>query len=380
MWKWIQFFDAYRFRDDEAGPGVGFLKLISEFIRDNSKKATAILASTPGAWYMVARSWIILLRTANPAVAYGFDALTIILDSEVVVASLKNTEEFIDGAGGSLAGLASLIVGYIDRISRDLFGLEGEIFDFIEFIDKSLGFRRPQGAQDQMIGPLTAALLSKGAVRSLTRMTHGVMRANQDYTHIPHLIPNALHLIITLFLTPTGFLMIPDALCDGLLYVVVLCGTVGRLNTDLTMLVKNVLASSLTSYATLSVIEDALVAVKEFADRPAFHSSTLFPHWKAFAALADERRLLVQTFNDNKQRRRKICDNVQVTHKTCSASTHSCKLSSVRQNWRPQPLQALFRLPKLLLLFAQMSGDRLARGRSWKVLRALPRLSPQYVL
>jgi hypothetical protein len=78
--------------------------------------------------------------------------------------------------------------------------------------------------------------------------------------------------------SPTGFPMIPDALCDGLLYVVVLCGTVGRLNTDLTMLVKNVLSSSLTSYGTVSIIGDSLVSVKKFADHPAFHSSTLFPH------------------------------------------------------------------------------------------------------
>jgi hypothetical protein len=128
--------------------------------------------------------------------------------------------------------------------------------------------------------------------------------------------------------------MIPDALCDGLLYVVVLCGTVGRLNTDLTMLVKNVLSSSLTSYATVSIIGDSLVSVKKL-DRPAFHSSTLFPHWKAFAALADGRRALFQTFNDTEQRRRKICDNVQVTHITYSASTHSCKPCSVQQNRRP---------------------------------------------
>ncbi|KAJ7872208.1 hypothetical protein B0H13DRAFT_1895460 [Mycena leptocephala] len=125
-------------------------------------------------------------------------------------------------------------------------------------------------------------------------------------------------------LDPHGFPMIPDALCDGLLYVVVLCGTVGRLNTDLTMLVKNVL-SSLTSYATVSIIGDSLVSVKKFADHPAFHSSTLFPHWKAFAALADGRRALFQTFNDTEQRRRKICDNVQ-------------------------PLQALFRVPNTTVL------------------------------
>jgi hypothetical protein len=130
--------------------------------------------------------------------------------------------------------------------------------------------------------------------------------------------------------------MIPDGLCDGLRYVVVLCGTAGRLNTDLTMSVKNVLSSSLTSYATVSTIGDSLVSVKEFADRPAFHSSTLFPHWKAFSALADGRRALFQTFNDTEQRRRKICDNVQVTHITYSASTHSCtKPCSVQQNRRP---------------------------------------------
>ncbi|KAJ7464072.1 hypothetical protein FB451DRAFT_454095 [Mycena latifolia] len=310
LWKWEQFFDAYRFTDDEAGPGIAFVKFISLFLPD--KIASAILTSTPGVRRMVARSWIILLRTANPAVAYGFDGLTIILHSKVIVTSLADTEEFMDGAGGSIDDLASLIVGYVDRIAQDNFGLEGEIFNFIENVETSLGFTRPNDPKGPKIGTLTRALCSAGIVRSLTRMVHSLMRTNASAytTHIPHLIPKAVHLLITLFLTASGSRMIPDALHDGLLYVVVSCSTVDQFNDDLTMLVK-VLSSSLLSYPTLLVLEDSLATVKEIAQSPKFLSSTVFKHWKTFTELSEERLALFRKFKEAAQTRRKACDNVQ---------------------------------------------------------------------
>ncbi|KAF8208391.1 hypothetical protein K438DRAFT_1813918 [Mycena galopus ATCC 62051] len=309
LWKWEQFFDAYRFTDDETGPGIAFVKFVSLFLPD--KVASAVLTSTPGLRRMVARSWVVLLRTANSAVAYGFDGLTIILHSEIVVTSLADTEEFIDGAGGSLDDLASLIVGYVDRIAQDNFGLEGEIFYFIENVETFLGFTRPKGLKDPTVGPLTRALCSAGIVRSLTRMVHSLMWTNADaYTiHIPHLIPKAIHLIITLFLTASGSRMIPDALRDGLLYVVASCSTVDQFNDDLAMLVK-VLTCSLVSYPTLLVLEDSLATV-EISQSPKFLSSTVFKHWKTFTELSDERLAFFRKYNEAAQKRRKVCDNVQ---------------------------------------------------------------------
>ncbi|KAF7354455.1 hypothetical protein MVEN_01134600 [Mycena venus] len=310
LWKWLEFFDSYRLADDEAGPGVGFVKFISLFFAE--KSSGTILTSTPGFRRMVARSWIILLQTANPAVACGFDGLTIILESQVVVTSLADVEEIIDGAGGSIDDLASLIVGYVDRIAQDNFGLEGEIFNFIENIETSLGFKRPKGPKDPKIGPLCIALCSTGIVKSLTRMVHSLMRTNGSAytTHIPHLIPKAVHLLITLFLTASGSRMIPDALRHGLLYVVVSCSAVNQFNDDLTMLVK-VLSCSLVSYATLLVLEDSLATVKEFATSSRFLSSTVFKHWKTFTELSAERLALLRKFNETAQKRRKACDNVQ---------------------------------------------------------------------
>ncbi|KAJ6549533.1 hypothetical protein DFH09DRAFT_1169002 [Mycena vulgaris] len=310
LWKWLEFFDSYHFADDEAGPGVGFVKLISLFLPN--KNSGVILTSTPGFRRMVARSWIIPLRTANPAVAFGFDGLSIILHSKGLVTSLADTEEFMDGAGGGIDDLASLIVGYVDRMAQDNFGLEGEIFDFIENVETSLGFTRPTGPKDPKVGPLCSALCSAGIVKSLTRMIHTLMRSNESpyTTHIPHLIPKAVHLLITLFLTASGSRMIPDALRNGLLYVVVSCSTVDQFNDDLTMLVK-VLSCSLVSYATLLVLEDSLATVKEFAKSPRFLSSTVFNHWKTFTELSEERLVLFRNFNEAAQKRRKACDNVQ---------------------------------------------------------------------
>ncbi|KAJ7772418.1 hypothetical protein B0H16DRAFT_1714616 [Mycena metata] len=203
--------------DDETGPGISFVKFVSMFLLD--KIAKGILTSTPGVRCMVARSWILLLQTSNPVVGYGFDTLTMILHSPAVVASRADAEEFIEGAGGGVEDLASLIVG-----------------------------------------------LMRNNVSAYT-------------THIPHLIAKAVHLLIVLFLTTSGARMIPDALRAGLLYVVVSCSMVNQFTKDLKMLVK-VLTASLMSYTTLSVLEDSLATVQEISKSPKFLSSSVFKLWK----------------------------------------------------------------------------------------------------
>ncbi|KAJ7032660.1 hypothetical protein C8F04DRAFT_1184852 [Mycena alexandri] len=188
LWKWVQFFDAYRFIDDETGPGITFVKFVSMFLPDEITRG--ILTSTSGVRRMVARSWILLLQTSNPVVGYGFDALTMILHSPVVVASRTDAEEFIEGAGGGVEDLASLIVGYVDRVAQDNFELGGEIFNFIDNVQTSLGVTGPEDSNGMVIGPLHSALRAADIVTSLTRMIHNLMRNNASAytTHIPHFI------------------------------------------------------------------------------------------------------------------------------------------------------------------------------------------------
>ncbi|KAJ7035374.1 hypothetical protein C8F04DRAFT_1344199 [Mycena alexandri] len=98
LWKWVQFFDAYRFADaNETGPAL--------------------------------------------------------------VTSRADVEEFMEGAGGSIEDMASLILGYVDLMAQDDFGLGGEIFHFIHNVETCLDYRP---VAPPMLGPLCSALCSAG--------------------------------------------------------------------------------------------------------------------------------------------------------------------------------------------------------------------------
>ncbi|KAJ7739166.1 hypothetical protein B0H16DRAFT_1569076 [Mycena metata] len=341
LWKWVEFLDAYRFTDDKTGPdGIAFVKFVSMFLPD--KIARGILTSTPGVRCMIAKSWMLLFKTSSssPVVGYGFDALTMILHSPAVVASRADAEEFIEGAGGGLEDLASLVVGYVDRIAQENFGLDGEIFNFIHNVETALG---PQASNGMMLGPLYTALGAADIVRSLIQMIDSLMRKNASAyaTHIPPLIAKAVHFLLMLFVT-SGPHLIPDALRAGLLYVVISCSRVNQCTRDLTTLVEEVLTSSLVSYATLSVLEDSLGTVQEISKSPKFLSSTVFKHWKTFIELSDERLAFLREFNEGEQKRRKVCDNVQCgkigdrsLFKRCSSckSYYYCSPKCQKTDW-----------------------------------------------
>ncbi|KAJ7154168.1 hypothetical protein C8R46DRAFT_1297882 [Mycena filopes] len=339
LWRWVQFFDVYRPTvGDDAGPGVRFLKLVSLLLPDDI--TSGILASTPVLRRMVARSWDILLRTTEPTVPFGFDGLTELIRWKLLITSPADVEEFVEGAGGSFNDLATLILGYVDRIPKEDFGWEGEIFEFIDNVETVLGFTR---TSDPSIGPLRTALSSVDAVASVTRMAYKLMRnVSPTSRHIPHPIPKAIHLLIHLFIT-TGSRLLPAALRAGLLYVVVSCSAgFYPSEFDLTMLVKNVLAHSLMSYSTLSVLESALETVEHIAQSPRFRASGVFEHWNTFIEISRERLAVFNKFNEVGRQRRKVCDNVQcgkiadhTLFKRCSICkcSYYCSLKCQNSDW-----------------------------------------------
>ncbi|KAJ7082140.1 hypothetical protein C8R44DRAFT_905027 [Mycena epipterygia] len=118
LWKWVQFFDAYRDHLPDYGLiGPAFLNFTSGFAE--WAEAKDLMCSIPGFRRMLARAWGDLLTARNPMrIAIGFHALTTILFLDMKIASHEHVEEFIVGAGGSLSDLALLVVGYIDSLRQ----------------------------------------------------------------------------------------------------------------------------------------------------------------------------------------------------------------------------------------------------------------------
>ncbi|KAJ7643439.1 hypothetical protein DFH06DRAFT_599053 [Mycena polygramma] len=350
LWAWVQFIDTYREQFPEDGAaGSEFINLVLVFTSFYKPH----LAATPGLRRVMARAWAPILRCANPVrVVLGMEALTTTLFSVLKLRNRSDTEEIVEGAGGSLANLADLVVGYLDRITFDRgtqqlpvnyqqHRFDGTIFDFINDVDHVMA-QGTSPSDGNTLAPFASALLSCGVVTSLTELLKTFFPAAatqfQDFPPLLHRSLVALNQI--LFTAPTGRKAMMDALHAGLLQVIVLCGTRSDFVPPLKSLVENVLQSTLVHYYEVLHLETHIPAAVALIQRKSFQDSSVSEAWNRFLVLASERVAILHTVDN--ESRLKACDNAKCdkidisTHfQRCSGclSFYYCSPECQRLDW-----------------------------------------------
>ncbi|KAJ6564477.1 hypothetical protein B0H19DRAFT_1068022 [Mycena capillaripes] len=317
MWAWIQFFDSYReqFPGDNVA-GSGFLIFATAFCRFGSN-----LGLIPGFRRIVARAWGPILDCPNNLrQAMGIDRVTELLFSLVRVKTRSDLEEVIQGAGGSITELASLVVGYIDCITAD--GgkptlrterrLNGTLFNFVDDVDRVLASVAFKG---NVLGPFSAALLASSIVRSLIAILDTLLRIDSgdrlgEFFPILH---RSLQFLRRILLAAPDREAMTEALDAGLIRVLLLCGAWGNFNETLKSLIEDILPTSLIHYYELSILERELLLnanPKPLASKKSFQPFLESSMWKQFVAMA-EPRIAILHGGESELQHLKACDNAK---------------------------------------------------------------------
>ncbi|KAJ6501214.1 hypothetical protein C8R47DRAFT_260029 [Mycena vitilis] len=330
LWTWVQFVDTYRERfPGEEAVGGEFINLVSAFANFYKPHLT----TTPGLRRIIVRAWGPILRCSHPLrVAFGIGTLTTGLFSVLKLRNRADVEELVEGAGGSPASLADLVVGYLDRITFDGDApqvpgnrdtrLDGTIFDFINDVDRVMAHGTGGGYPFQ---PFTSALLSCGVVPSLTKLLKTLLPSTptqfQDFSPLLHRSLGALDQILT---AAPERKTVMDALRAGLLQVIILGGTRSEFVPLVKSLLEDALQSSLLHYNEVLYLETHLPsATALIQQRKPFQTSAVLDSWNQFAALASERIAILHNFGNNNSRL-KACDNARCDKINTSTRFQRC--------------------------------------------------------
>ncbi|KAJ6523091.1 hypothetical protein DFH09DRAFT_1330159 [Mycena vulgaris] len=317
-WKWVQWVDSYQDHVvdyDDRATGAGFL----DFTRASGITETSDLRGCDSRLSDAysRRAWIVVHKNHNSLrAALGLGALSQLLFSRMRPKNLEHVDEIIEGSGGSLSHLASLVVKFIDEFDPDSESLmlkqdarlRGHIFEFIDDIDRFLG---PRERDATIAGPFSVALLSAGIISSILTMATGLIKPNPENPPFSPLVEKSLAFLNRMLLTMPEHHWCSDAIDAGLLQVIISCSAAEKFQKTMRSLLDDVLPASLIHYYGLQVVEDELVEAMKLAKGLNFRSVSLLKEWKSFVDLVRERLGRARSFDDTWKQRLKSCDNAQ---------------------------------------------------------------------
>ncbi|KAJ7618300.1 hypothetical protein DFH06DRAFT_1306648 [Mycena polygramma] len=325
-WPWIQFFHTYypylvavRLPDKHAL----YASFVAICVTLQINDLTSLVTETPGVRVVVAAAWKMI-----PDVGLG-------RDSEVRESELRSVtlflrlerrrkpnlrlaiEEYVEGAGGSMDSLASMVVKHLDHASAS-HPMSG---DGVSHFTAAVGLMLTVNeAEDSDLSDIFHTELRRhGLLRHLSLLTHGR--------------------------TSTG-----EALQSGLLRALVLVASTHAGNEILEDQVRSllgILPGHMVYRSILQHMRRCLSEVEHIVNSEAFAASTLFPVWPFFDALVRERLEFLDTF-----------DATSPMYKACDNTT---------QGFREVRTATLFNVPRVVLLLSFLPDYRLASRPSTKM-------------
>ncbi|KAJ7744733.1 hypothetical protein DFH07DRAFT_834222 [Mycena maculata] len=353
LFAWVQFVQMFRdllsagFKADipsEEALLLGFVTFSRDICEHGQNKL--MITSTAGFKSIAVRAWRCLVN--NQDISLLEDALYNSLPFIAIAPSLAH--EIIDGAGGTIDDLATLVVRHFDLVlvegpdtplSRPRLGLIHYALEIWAHVD-GMGVYL-QGARESP-QRLTLALIARGIVRPLTRVFCLVSSsADPDSARV---IEQCLILLGALFLTRDGYRVLRFALQSGLLHAL-LCSSQRVLSANafqgLGFLLADILAPATVYYYVLSDLWTAYSEVADNIDRDSFTDPQIGVAWGIVERTTLHRHDVLRSFESEDHVCRRACDNVQcgiIKEKTrfwrCSGcfALFYCSKECQRLDWR----------------------------------------------
>ncbi|KAJ6560581.1 hypothetical protein DFH09DRAFT_1161295 [Mycena vulgaris] len=355
LWKWAQFFharcDQLGWMSPEGGPSgavicTNFVRFVRSF--HSSEQLVELMLSTPGFRHLVTRSWLHRIRNDDPDLAVGYPDLKHLILTRGHRTTADQFQDIINGAGGTYADLALLVVGYIDgilpgrnnNVQDEVFQLLPPVVDFINKIDEAM--EGNASTNDSPLGTFGVALIQHRFVRALTTMTYAL----SHITSTPGatlLLSQSLTYLLRIFKDPHGHRSVSEALDAGLLYTVASCSIVGVMHPESSSILRDILPASIAYYSTVAAMDNAFAEAQGLVHTDFFARSKLVEDWRWFTGLIRERLPILDSFRGRDSPLQRACDDVQcgkitekVTLGRCSAcqSFYYCSRECQKNDWR----------------------------------------------
>ncbi|KAJ7708652.1 hypothetical protein B0H17DRAFT_1191167 [Mycena rosella] len=309
-WSWIHFFAEC----EQHQPGITAtcripmytLFLTTMLVLRKDKDTAAKIDATPRVRVFFTRGWAAAVEGGQMPAGL-VDDLSRFLIQEFSLADPQRLEEVIEGAGGTVNHLASLMVQHIQYFvphkdhtmtNTDGFGLLG-IFKILE-------------AVGVMESPVSDALVSCGIVKTVTTVICALCTGPATVI-TPQLIPLNIGVLVASVTKFPEFHWVKEALDSGLLRALVLAASrnMPLLAIPLHYILREVLPPSLAYHSVLSSLPAAFDEVMALSNAQQFITSPFFNEWAQFVRLCGERLAVMDLYDSGLLVARRACDNLE---------------------------------------------------------------------
>ncbi|KAJ7031221.1 hypothetical protein C8F04DRAFT_1111248 [Mycena alexandri] len=291
IWKWASFLHTSEL--DMIGE---ILLLISAVIHHSAD----VISSTPGVRKLIVRGWkLIYEQPGGPPVTPGYHSCVMKILTKMKVANPIHLHEFIQGAGGDIEDVATLLTRSLYHYfptSRHPFNYEG--FMWIDAVFHALGDLKILDSPH-----MKKVFLDAGLVGSLINII--CVFSVSQLRQLDDITLDALHLLQNMLEYSSEEVVLRQAVAAGLLRGLMSCSVIIAGHDIVAQLFRTTLSRGTIYRSVLSEISQSLPELDAFAASPSFIASAFFTGWRDFRALVQGRMDLTKI------------RNIDVTRKAC---------------------------------------------------------------
>ncbi|KAK6980960.1 hypothetical protein R3P38DRAFT_2664825 [Favolaschia claudopus] len=313
LWTWIQTLDLYRDVVEQIIPRrqhATYGLFIHMFYLARPDPGTVLSADIPGMRAILARCWMYLVQDdVNEA---GFRTLALFFYSDAAPARSDHLLEYIDGAGGTIDTLATLIMDHLALNSPSSHSRRKALSPHANY-HFYVGLVRLLTEGDEADDPLSTALLNRGFIRRLTALTCHYGRDPKDERE-KAVLQLCLSLLINKLTAFAGYKAVGDALqSHRLIEVIGWC--VHHDHPDvkdvIRFLLNTVLPRCMVSYSILSTISRHRNEDKLFSLPKPLPNAPWFEKWMLFYNVAKKNMEVFESYRNGQYIPIRGCDNMK---------------------------------------------------------------------
>ncbi|KAJ6632100.1 hypothetical protein B0H10DRAFT_1976098 [Mycena sp. CBHHK59/15] len=278
LWSWIQFINRHRdsipHTNNFGAEHILYTTCLSTLLNLCMHAATIkVIDATPRVRVVVTRAWGILLKIDNNNIASDavFSDLCTFILHNLKASDAANLEEMIDGAGGSLTDLVSLIVEHICCMVSGPHQImtDNGVFCLLSVLQLLM-----EKVDDDAL--LKDALLQQGIIGALTTTVSALSRVTLESTM--DVLKTCFTLLFNILSTFSRHKWLQEALGAGLIGDINTCATRGT--SELSFYFQHLLLllffpGCLVYHSILSQMEELLLQVKPLTTTHDFRASKI---------------------------------------------------------------------------------------------------------
>ncbi|KAJ6502811.1 hypothetical protein C8R47DRAFT_216506 [Mycena vitilis] len=314
MWPWIEFFHTYW--DSlpclpDLEPSAVMYGIFSSLIlklrsRTGDAAIERIVGSTHGVRTVLCRAWLHIVRARNNIHIHN---ICTFLRGHLQPQKKDNFDELLDGVGGNLSDLASIIVEHIEFLVP---GPDSAVstsaypsFDGVFHIIGAAPLHDPGNT-------LINAQRSDGTVPAMITLIRAVSQSDVEQGN--ELIKLSFAVLVRLLVGSVAYRSVAEAFEGGLIPAILSSGMVNDPGVDrlLERLLRSILPGYTVYYSILSRMDEYMSVSPEFASRmkKAELSETFTSSWTIFASQVKSCRAVLESYDSGAYVSARACDNL----------------------------------------------------------------------